>query len=121
MKKHFSPASTAEKTAVILHWLEEHKAQNPVALNLAGHNAFTECLMVASATSVRHAQSLAEGIAALCKEHNFEFLNLEGKQTGQWILIDLNDIVINIFQESVRDLYRLESLWADAHPTPVEA
>lgn len=118
MKKTYSSASTAEKSAAILHWLEEHKGKHPVALNLAGQSSCTECMIVVSATSVRHAQSLADGLALFCKEQDYEFLRVEGKQTGQWILLDLNDIVVHIFQEAVRDLYRLESLWAGAAPTP---
>ena len=117
MKKTHSTASTAEKSAAILQWLEEHKGKNPVALNLSGQNACTECMIVVSATSVRHAQSLADGLSLFCKEQHFEFLRVEGKQTGQWILLDLNDIVVHIFQEAVRDLYRLESLWAGASPS----
>ncbi|MDE7066056.1 MAG: RsfS/YbeB/iojap family protein, partial [Desulfovibrionaceae bacterium] len=57
---------------------------------------------------------LADGIAELCSRENFEFLRMEGYQAGQWILVDLNDIVVNIFQEPVRELYRLETLWTGA-------
>ena len=117
MQKKYSSIPTAEKTADFLHWLEEHKGKQPVALDLTGQNAFTESLIVVSATSVRHAQSMAEGLAELCKEKNYEFLRMEGKQTGQWVLIDCNDVVVNIFQEAVRDLYRLESLWSAAQTT----
>ena len=113
MKKTFSQAPTEDKANKILQWIEEHKGINPASINLTGQHAFTEWLIVVSATSVRHAQSLSDGIAELCKENNYEFLSMEGKQSGQWILLDLNDIVINIFQESVRDLYGLEALWAD--------
>ena len=67
-----------------------------------------------SATSVRHAQSLADGVSALCHEQNYEYLRMEGYNAGQWILVDCNDIVVNIFQQSVRDLYQLENLWGAA-------
>lgn len=114
MQKKYSPLPTTEKTADILQWIEEHKGKEPTVLDLTGQNAFAESLIVVSATSVRHAQSLAEGVAELCRERNYEFLRMEGKQTGQWILLDLNDVVVNIFQEAVRDLYKLESLWSAA-------
>ena len=112
MHKKYSPLPTAEKARAMLDWLEAHKAVNPVCLDLSGQHAFTDCLLVVSATSVRHAQSLADGLALLCREQNLEFLNLEGRQSGQWILLDCNDIVINIFQEATRELYGLEALWA---------
>lgn len=116
MQKKYSSLPTAEKSADILQWLEEHKAKESSVLDLSGQHAFTESIIIVSATSVRHAQSLADGVAELCRERNYEFLRMEGKQTGQWILLDLNDVVVNIFQEAVRDLYRLESLWNTAHP-----
>ena len=50
-------------------------------------------------------------MAALCHERNYEYLRVEGYEAGQWILVDLNDIVINIFLEPVRELFRLEALW----------
>ncbi|WP_300774529.1 ribosome silencing factor [uncultured Desulfovibrio sp.] len=104
---------TPEKLAVMKAWLEEHKAQQVESIDLTGKGAFTDALLVASATSVRHAQSLADGISALCSENNFEYLRMEGYTAGQWILVDCNDIVINIFQEPVRELYNLEALWGD--------
>ena len=110
----FSTLPTLEKARLMLTWLEEHKGVQPVCLDLAGRCAFTECLIVATGMSVRHAQSLADGLAALCREHGFEFLRLEGRQSGQWILLDCNDIIVNIFQEATRALYGLESLWGAA-------
>ena len=111
--KKYSLMPTPEKLAIMKAWLEEHKAQHVESIDLAGKGVFTDALLVASATSVRHAQSLADGISALCSEKNFEYLRMEGYTAGQWILVDCNDIVINIFQESVRDLYKLEALWGD--------
>ncbi len=112
--KKYSELPTAEKMAVIKAWLEEHKAVDVAEIDLAGQGAFTDALLVVSATSVRHAQSLADGVSALCHEQNFEYLRMEGYNTGQWILVDCNDIVVNIFQQSVRDLYQLENLWGAA-------
>ena len=112
--KKYSELPTAEKMAVIKAWLEEHKAVDVAEIDLAGQGAFTDALLVVSATSVRHAQSLADGVSALCHEKNYEYLRMEGYNTGQWILVDCNDIVVNIFQQSVRDLYQLENLWGAA-------
>ena len=111
--KKYSLMPTPEKLAIMKACLEDHKAQQVESIDLAGKGAFTDALLVASATSVRHAQSLADGISALCSENNFEYLRMEGYTAGQWILVDCNDIVINIFQESVRELYKLEALWGD--------
>ncbi len=118
MKKKYSTLPTAEKVAKLLTFVEEHKAKDPVVLNLSHQNTFAEAMLVITASSIRHAQSLAENINTFCKQEKFEFLRMEGKQTGQWVLLDLNDVVINIFQEAVRELYNLEALWAEMPQKP---
>ncbi len=118
MKKKYSTLPTAEKMSILLNFAEEHKAKNPVVINLTHQNTFAEAMLVITATSIRHAQSLAENISTFCKKENFEFLHMEGKQTGQWVLLDLNDIVINIFQESARELYNMEALWTEMPQKP---
>ena len=116
MKKYIA-LSTEQKIEALSAWLHEHKALQLVSLHVAGKSVWTEALIIVSASSIRHAQSLADGILAWCKEHKLEFLSMEGYQSGQWILVDLNDVVVNIFQAPTRELYRLESLWAQS-PTP---
>ncbi len=113
MKKKYSMLPTADKVLSLQNFLQDHKGQDIVSINLAHQNTFAEAMVVVTATSMRHAQSMAEGVQLFCKEHNFEFLRTEGKQTGQWILLDLNDVVVNIFQASVRELYKIEQLWQE--------
>jgi ribosome-associated protein len=67
--------------------------------------------VVLTANSARHARSLADDLAQLCSERSWEYRNREGYSLGQWILLDLNDVVINIFLDAAREIYRLESLW----------
>ena len=111
------PASTNHETPVreklerAARWLAEKKGGDILALDLSASNTFTEGIILATARSIRHAQGLADHILLETKAANFELLRMEGYQTGQWILLDLNDIVISIFQENARKLYRIEDLW----------
>lgn len=116
--KNYSEAPTAEKVADVSAWLTEHKATGLVTIDLAGRCAFTEAMIVVTATSVRHGQSLADGVAALCHEKKYEYLRVDGYTVGSWILVDCNDFVVHIFQAEARDTYKLESLWSV--PTSVE-
>lgn len=100
-----------DKVAAVVDWLKEHKATDVVSMDLLGKGAFTEALVIASAGSVRHAQSLADSVGLLCRERAYEYLHMEGYAAGQWILVDMNDIVVNIFLEPVRAMYGLERLW----------
>ena len=72
-------------------------------------------MIVATANSVRHAQSLANGVNQLCGEKNYEFLRMDGYNVGQWIIVDCNDFVVNVFLKDTRSLYKLEALWSVPH------
>ncbi|MBS1377504.1 MAG: ribosome silencing factor [Bilophila wadsworthia] len=97
-----------------MKWLEESKARDVVALDVAGKSPCMDVVIVVTASSLRHAKSLADGLMEQCTKNNYEFLRMEGYQTGQWILADLNDIVVHIFQQDVRELFRIESLWKES-------
>ena len=104
----------SEETTVLVKWLEESKARDIVALDVAGKSPCMDVVIVVTASSLRHAKSLADGLMEQCTKNNYEFLRMEGYQTGQWILADLNDIVVHIFQQDVRELFRIESLWKES-------
>jgi ribosome-associated protein len=106
--------SYQDKVQSILHWLEQKKAKDLVALDVKAMNSLTEAVLIASATTIRHAQALADGLMQHFGEQGFEVLGMEGYQMGTWILIDGNDVVIHIFQEQARSFYHLESLWTGA-------
>ena len=110
----FSEAPAVEKTAVLVNWLAESKARDIVALHVAGQSQCTDVIIIVTASSLRHAKSLADGLLAKCSEHKYEYLRMEGYQAGQWILADLNDIVVHIFQQEMRELFRIEALWKQA-------
>jgi len=102
------------KVKSILHWLEQKKAKDIVALDVKAMNSLTEAVLIASAATTRHAQALADGLMQHFGQQGFEVLGMEGYQMGTWILIDGNDVVIHIFQEQARSFYHLESLWTGA-------
>lgn len=97
--------------------LAQQGAVEPETLLLTHENAFADALVVVGATSRRHAQGLADGLGKLCRDKNYEFLGMEGYELADWILVDCNDIVVNIFQEEPRKLYRLEELWKGKKPS----
>lgn len=110
----FSTVDTTAKVAALVERLSERKARDILALDLSRENSLSEAVIIASATSVRHGQGLAEFLLQAAKNDNFEFLRMEGHGVGQWILLDFNDVVIHIFQPDSRELYRLDDLWSGA-------
>ena len=113
-KSKYTEMPVKEKLTLVSGWITEKKGLDLLALDLTANNTFTEGIIIVTASSIRHAQGLADHVLLESKAANFEFLRMEGYQTGQWILLDMNDIVISIFQEEARELYRLEDLWKSA-------
>lgn len=102
------------RLSALTAFLEDAKAISPVALKLAGENTIADAMLVATATSKRQAQGLAEAAVDWCKKNGQNYLHMEGFETGEWILVDANDILIHIFLPETRDLYRIEDLAAQA-------
>lgn len=102
------------KIEQIVHWLLEKQAKNIVGLDVSKLNAVTEGMIVVSANNVPHAQALADWLLKKFAENKIEFLGMEGYQTGTWILIDCNEVIVHIFQKDYREFYNLEGLWIEA-------
>lgn len=114
---HYSTVSASEKALVLSQWLKENKAKD--ILNLKVQSSCMDVLILLTASSARHARALADGLLEQCRLHNYEYLRIEGYQVGQWVLVDLNDVIVHIFQKDTRSLYNLEALWRDAIPLPI--
>ncbi|MDR2891932.1 MAG: ribosome silencing factor [Deltaproteobacteria bacterium] len=109
-----STVDTQTKLENICNWLAEKKGLDLLALDLAGKSNVAEGIVVAGATSMRHAQGLADYVLEKAKESNYEFFQMEGYKSGLWILLDFNDVLVNIFQTDQREIYRLEDLFPGA-------
>lgn len=113
-KKKHSTASTNEKVSHMVEWLADKKGKAILALDLSRENSLSEAMIIATAGSVRHGQGLADHLLSEAGKENYEFLRIEGRGVGQWILLDFNDVVVHIFQPDCRALFRLEDLWPAA-------
>ncbi len=113
-KATFSTLDATEKVKIVRNLLKEQKAENIFCLDIKNISQMTDVVAIATAGSLRHAKALADKLAELAKKENFEFLHTEGYESAQWILVDMNDIVVHIFQEESRKVYDLESLWTEA-------
>ena len=97
---------------VVLGALAELKAVDVKALDVRGLTDITDTMVVASGTSDRHVKSLAERVAQRCKEAGFRPYGTEGERDGEWVLLDLQDVVLHVMLPRVREFYALEKLWA---------
>ena len=92
-------------------WLADLKAANVVVLDVRELTDVTDYMIVASGRSGRHVRSLAEHIVEQSKKHGQQPLGVEGLDQGEWVLVDLCDVVTHVMQPEVRDFYQLEKLW----------
>lgn len=100
--------------ARILNSLDESKAEDIVTIPLHGKSAMADNMVIASGRSSRQVSSLADTLYRLIKNETGIICRTEGKQSGDWVLLDCGDVVVHIFRPEVRDFYQLEKMWQAA-------
>jgi ribosome-associated protein len=89
----------------------QKKAKDVVILNVKEISSFTDYLIICSGATDRQVQAISAAIQQHLKKEGIRPLGVEGEESGQWILLDYDDVVISIFQEHLRTFYALEDLW----------
>ncbi len=112
-EKKFKQIETADKVQLVAKWLDEKQANEISAVDVQGICPIAEVVMVVSAKGVRHGQALADYVLEKLAEDNIEYLGMEGYKSGEWILLDLNDIIVHIFLDENRGFYNVEGLWSE--------
>lgn len=96
--------------------LENLKAQNIVELDVSQVSSVTDTLIIASGTSSRQVIALGRKLVEEAKNNNVEVLGVEGLDAGDWVLIDLGDLLVHLMQPTTREFYDLEKLWGGFNP-----
>jgi ribosome-associated protein len=98
---------------LVVDALEDVKAQDIVLFDTTHLTSLFDRIAIASGTSNRQTKALAASVRDKIKEAGGEVYGMEGEDTGEWVLVDLGDIIVHIMQAPIRAYYRLEEIWGD--------
>ena len=101
-----------EQLALVRRSLDDDKAEDVVVIDLAGKSAFADYMVVASGRSTRQVVAIADHLAERLKQARYPVISVEGKEAGDWVLVDSGDIIVHIFRPEHRAFYALEKMWA---------
>ena len=101
---------------IVINTLDLNKAQDIVTINLKDKSSMADYMIIASGTSSRHIQSLSEQVLEKLKNNGVEDSKIEGKESGEWKLVDVIDLIVHIFHPEKRKFYELEKIWSELIP-----
>lgn len=106
---------------LVIEALDDMKGINPVTLDVRDLSNVMDYLVICSGSSNRHVKSLAENVTRKAKAAGCPPLGVEGEDAGEWVLVDLADVVVHVMQPATRDFYDLERLWESSPVADGEA
>ena len=101
---------------LILETLDSNKALDIVSIDLKNKSSMADYMIIASGTSSRHIQALSEIVLEKLKTHGIKNSKIEGKESGDWKLVDGIDLIVHIFHPDKRKFYELEKIWSEVIP-----
>ncbi len=96
---------------LILSSLEDDKAEDVIVIDLKGKSEMADHMVIASGRSSRQVTAISEKLVDRLKQERGLSSKVEGKETGDWVLIDTGDVVVHVFRPEVREFYQLEKMW----------
>src|ERR671927_568223 len=100
-----------KKQRVVVAALEDIKGRDILVYNTARMPSMFERVVIASGDSTRQVKALADNVQDKVRENGARVYGVEGEKTGEWVLVDLGDVVVHIMHPTVRDFYNLEEVW----------
>ena len=114
---------SSEISQLLEETLADIKAVDIVALDVSDITTITDYMLIASGTSDRHVRSIADRVIEAAGLSGLDVLGIEGHEYGEWVLVDMGEVVVHVMQPRTRDFYKLENLWSmgDKSGQPTDA
>jgi len=103
--------TTATLRKHVIEALEELKAKDVREIDVRGKTSIADLLVIASGTSARHVKSIADEVSKFAKKAGVMPLGVEGEVEGEWVLVDLGDVIVHVMLPRIREFFGLERLW----------
>ena len=116
---HGSDVTSEQLLARIIESLEDDKAEDIVPIDLRGRSSMADYMVICSGRSSRQVGAIAEKLMDRLKQDFGRSCKIEGKDQGDWVLIDTNDVIVHVFRPEVREFYQLEKMWMPSGATQV--
>jgi ribosome-associated protein len=113
------PPARAALVKTVVAALDDMKAVNVKVFDVRRVTDVSDCMVLASGNSDRHVRSIADRVVERAKAGGFRPMGVEGERDGEWVLVDLNDVIVHVMLPRVREFYGLEELW-EPPPAPVK-
>lgn len=107
--------ATGSLTETAIAALQDMKAVNVRVLDVRKLTDVADTMIVATGTSDRHVKSIADRLVQRCRQAGFRPFGIEGEREGEWVLVDLQDLIVHVMLPRIREFYGLEKLW-DVRP-----
>jgi len=114
------PPARAALVKTVLAALDDMKAVNIKVFDVRRVTDVSDCMVLASGNSDRHVRSIADRVIERARGAGFRPMGVEGERDGEWVLVDLNDVIVHVMLPRVREFYGLEELW-EPPPAPRKA
>lgn len=115
-KKHEQSLSPSEIADLAIEILDDLKASDVRRLDVRHLTSMMDYMVIASGRSDRHVRAIADALVERCKARGVPILGQEGNEGGEWILVDLTDVIVHVMLPRTRDFYDIEKLWDIARP-----
>ena len=105
------PTPEPKMLDIVLHSLDDAKAEDTVAIDIAGKSSLADHMVVTSGRSNRHVSAVADQVVKALRDNGFGKPRIEGLPHADWVLVDGGDVIVHIFRPEVREFYNIEKMW----------
>ncbi len=102
---------TDQLKTLAIEALDDLKALELTTLDVHELTTLTDVMIICTGRSTRHVKSLAENVVKKAKESHLRYIKMEGEKEGEWVIVDLADVIVHIMLPQTRSFYKLEDLW----------